>query len=57
MAYPEELTRLSVEEYLALEEKSEARHEYVAGYLFAMVGATNARSDFTGRKTFRNLPP
>ncbi len=35
MAYPEELMRFSVEEYLALEEKSEVRHEYVAGYIFA----------------------
>ncbi|MGH9755088.1 MAG: Uma2 family endonuclease, partial [Blastocatellia bacterium] len=44
MAYPEELMRLSVEEYLALEEKSEARHEYVAGYIFAMAGATDAHN-------------
>jgi Uma2 family endonuclease len=29
MACPEELMRLSVEEYLALEDKSEVRHEYV----------------------------
>lgn len=32
--------RLSVEEYLAQEEHSEARHEYVAGEVFAMVGTT-----------------
>lgn len=44
MAYPKELMRLSVEEYLALEEKSEARHEYVAGYIFAMAGATDAHN-------------
>jgi Uma2 family endonuclease len=44
MAYPKELMRLSVEEYLALEEKSETRHEYVAGYIFAMAGATDAHN-------------
>ncbi len=44
MAYPKELMRLSVEEYLALEEKSEVRHEYVAGYIFAMAGATDAHN-------------
>ena len=44
MAYPKELLRLSVEEYLALEEKSEVRHEYVAGHLFAMAGATEAHN-------------
>ncbi|MDP3156514.1 MAG: Uma2 family endonuclease [Archangium sp.] len=32
--------RLSVEEYLAQEEHSQERHEYVAGEVFAMVGTT-----------------
>jgi Uma2 family endonuclease len=31
---------LTVEEYLALEETSEVRHEYVGGNVFAMVGTT-----------------
>ncbi|MGH3086545.1 MAG: Uma2 family endonuclease [Rubrobacteraceae bacterium] len=31
---------LTVEEYLALEETAEVRHEYVGGNVFAMVGAT-----------------
>src|SRR5262249_26861704 len=44
MAYPEELMRLSVEEYLALEEKSKVRHEYVAGHIFAMAGANDAHN-------------
>jgi len=48
MAYPKELMRLSVEEYLALEEKSEVRHEYVAGYIFAMAGATDAHNIIAG---------
>lgn len=48
MAYPKELMRLSVEEYLALEEKSEIRHEYVAGYIFAMGGATDAHNIIAG---------
>src|SRR5262245_10533263 len=44
MAYPKELMKLSVEEYLALEERSEVRNEYVAGYIFAMAGATDAHN-------------
>lgn len=47
MAYPEELLRLSVEEYLAFEEKSKVRREYVAGYVFAMAGATDAHNTVT----------
>ena len=31
---------ISVEEYLRLEKTSEVRHEYVGGYLYAMVGAS-----------------
>ena len=56
MAYPEELMRLSVEEYLALEEKSEARHEYVAGYIFAMAGATDAHNVITMNVAARFRP-
>jgi Uma2 family endonuclease len=33
--------RLSVEEYLAGEERAEVRHEYVAGRLYAMVGTSD----------------
>jgi Uma2 family endonuclease len=56
MAYPEELMRLSVEEYLALEEKSEVRHEYVAGYIFAMAGATDAHNVITMNVAARFRP-
>jgi Uma2 family endonuclease len=44
MALPKELMEISIEEYLALEEKSEVRHEYVPGYVFAMSGATDAHN-------------
>lgn len=48
MAVPEEPLKLSVEEYLAFEEKSEARHEDVAGYVFAMARASGARNVIAG---------
>ncbi len=35
---------LSVEEYLGFEERSNVRHEYVAGHIFAMAGATDAHN-------------
>lgn len=35
---------LSVDEYLEFEELSQERHEYVAGRVFAMVGATDAHN-------------
>jgi Uma2 family endonuclease len=56
MAYPKELMPLSVEEYLALEEKSEVRHEYVAGYIFAMAGATDAHNVITMNVAARFRP-
>ena len=34
------LPRYSVEEYLALEERSDVRHEYVDGFIHAMAGET-----------------
>lgn len=36
----QKVSRLSAEEYLALESASELRHEYVQGAIYAMVGAT-----------------
>ena len=44
MTYPARLIHYSVEEYLEMEEKSEVRHEYVAGQIFAMAGATEAHN-------------
>lgn len=38
---------LSVEEYLALEEKSPVKHEYVAGEIFAMSGVSRRHSLIT----------
>lgn len=47
-AYAEAVRRfLSVEEYLALEEKSPVKHEYVAGEVFAMSGVSRRHSLIT----------
>jgi Uma2 family endonuclease len=39
---------ISAEDYLKCEETSDVRHEYVAGRMFAMVGATDAHNIITG---------
>lgn len=39
---------ISVEEYLAGEEVSSVKHEYVAGYVYAMVG--DSRGSFEADK-------
>lgn len=44
--------RVSLEEYLALENPSETKHEYYRGEIFAMAGAT-----FTHNRIFSNLFP
>lgn len=44
MTYPAKWERLSVEEYLEMEQDSAIRHEYVAGQIFAMAGATEAHN-------------
>src|SRR2546430_17181552 len=41
IAHPETAT-LTVEEYLALEETSQVKHEYVRGHVYAMSGGTIA---------------
>jgi Uma2 family endonuclease len=40
MQSQEKLLLLTEEEYLTLEQQSAVRHEYVAGYLFAMAGSS-----------------
>jgi Uma2 family endonuclease len=42
------LTLLSVEDYLALERRSEVKHEYVAGQIFAMAGVRDAHNQVAG---------
>ncbi len=39
---------LTFEEYLRLEEKSDVRHEFVDGFMFAMAGGSNPHSLITG---------
>lgn len=40
--------RLTVEEYLELERASPVKHEYVAGYIYAMSDASNAHNIISG---------
>lgn len=39
---------MSIDEYLAFENKSKGRHEYVRGHVFAMTGATDAHNVICG---------
>lgn len=41
----ESLPRMSVAEYLDFEKESEVRHELVAGYLYAMTGASDRHEE------------
>ncbi|HHJ38996.1 MAG: hypothetical protein AXA67_10970 [Methylothermaceae bacteria B42] len=47
-----QLQRISVEDYLAGEEHSDIRHEYVAGQVFAMVGGTLGHNQLAMNLTF-----
>lgn len=47
-AYQTELAPLSVEDYLRYEEKSEVRHEYLNGMLYAMSGVSEAHHLIAG---------
>ena len=38
---------LSPDEYLEFEKKSTTKHEYIAGYVFAMAGASDAHNVIT----------
>ena len=44
MATAKLLRRISVEDYLAAEEESDVKHEYVHGRLYAMAGASDAHN-------------
>ncbi len=54
--------RISIDEYLALERRSETKHEYFAGQIFAMAGASYAHNtlslNFAGelRSSLRDTP-
>jgi len=49
--------KYSLEEYLEMEEKSEIRHEYYDGEIFAMAGTTMNHNDIVGnvRSLFKNI--
>ncbi len=47
-----EPTTMPVEEYLALEETSQEKHEYVHGYVYAMFGGTSAHDAIANNARF-----
>jgi Uma2 family endonuclease len=48
MTSARKLDWISVEEYLAMEETSELRHEYVCGEIYAMAGGPRSHSAISG---------
>jgi Uma2 family endonuclease len=52
MAEPAHAPKLTVEEYLEGEKRSEVRHEYVDGEIFAMTGASKVHNRLTRRLTW-----
>lgn len=44
MTNAEKLSNLSVQDYLAHEEKAQVRHEFVNGRIFAMTGGSKAHN-------------
>jgi Uma2 family endonuclease len=48
MSQPYKVHKLTVEEYLELEERSNVRHEYIDGQIFAMTGATDSHNVICG---------
>jgi Uma2 family endonuclease len=48
MSHPYKVHKLTVEEYLELEERSNVRHEYIDGQIFAMTGNTESHNVVCG---------
>lgn len=48
MPVPQEFINMSIEDYLAFEEASEIKHEYINGQLFAMTGASKPHNLISG---------
>lgn len=48
MSLPARPINYSVEEYLEMEAKSDVRHEYIAGQIFAMAGSSEAHNVIAG---------
>lgn len=47
MSWPAQSLNMTVEEYLEFEEHSDARHEYIDGQVYAMVGSSEAHNVIT----------
>lgn len=47
MSLPQTIARYTFEEYLALERRSEERHEYIDGQIYAMAGESNEHADIS----------
>jgi Uma2 family endonuclease len=54
MSLPKVVEHISVEEYLEVEQFSEVKHEYLAGHVFAMVGASEEHNLIAGN-VYRKL--
>ena len=54
-AFPD-ISRVSVKEYLELEESSFTRHEYIKGELIAMAGSTDSHNDIVANLLTALLP-
>lgn len=53
MAHEGSKTRLSIDEYLDGERASPIKHEYAAGHVFAMAGASERHNQGSSRVTAR----
>ncbi len=60
MSTVERLSPMSIEEYLEREQRAEVRHEYVGGYVYAMVGGSRRHNLIAltlYRRLFEQVPP